>query len=71
MGLHYLTFIGKNFKNNKKLVLLQLVNNVNVNIMNSVGVSSDSAAMNNYQWMMLGWIVFPINSVGMHSDYLK
>ena len=34
MGLHYLTFMGRNFIIRKKLTLVQLMTTANVNIMN-------------------------------------
>ena len=50
MGLHYLTFMGRNLENKKKLMHLQIVNSANMNskyIMNIVNIYNDSAAMNN------------------------
>ena len=50
MDLHYLSFMGRNLKNNKKLTLVQITNNVDMNIkivVNNVGIFSDSGAINN------------------------
>ena len=49
MGLHYLTFMLRNLENRKKLTFVRLMNNVSLNsknIVNSVGIFSDSVAMN-------------------------
>ena len=45
MGLHYLTFIGRNLENKKKPTLLQIMNSValnNKNIVNIVGIVNDN-----------------------------
>jgi len=50
MGLHYLTFMGRNLENRKKLMFIQIMENAFMNLMNivnSVGSFSDSVAMNN------------------------
>ena len=49
MGIHYLTFMGKNLENGKELTLVRISDNVGMNskdIVNSVGVSNDIVAMN-------------------------
>ena len=41
MGLHYLTFMGRNLENSKKLMLVRTMNSASLNsqnIMNSVGI---------------------------------
>ena len=43
MGLHYFIFMGRNLENRKKLILVQIMNSKN--IMNSVGIFSDSVVM--------------------------
>ena len=47
MGLHYLTFMGRNLENKKKSALVQIVNSVDMNVVNNVSISRDSATMNN------------------------
>ena len=50
MGLHYLTFMGRNLIiNTKKLTLVQIMNNACLSsktIMNNVGVFNDSVVIN-------------------------
>jgi hypothetical protein len=49
MGLHYLTFTGRNLENKKKLTLVQIMNSVGMKSMsigNRVGIFDDSVAMN-------------------------
>ena len=41
IGLHYLTFMGRNLENSKKLMLVRTMNSASLNsqnIMNSVGI---------------------------------
>ena len=60
MGLRYLTFMGRNLKNKKKLMLVRIMNNVGMNSMNienNVNIFSDSATT----------IVFLVNNVGMNN----
>ena len=50
MGLHYLSFMGRNLDNRKKLRLVRIMNNAGMNskiIVNNVGIFSDSGAVNN------------------------
>ena len=50
MGLHYLTFMGRNLKNKKKLTFVQIMNSVGMNnndIMSHVSTFNDSVAINN------------------------
>ena len=49
MDLHYLTIMGRNVENMKKLTLVRRMNSVDMNsknIMNSVSISNDNVAMN-------------------------
>ena len=49
MGLHYLTFMGRNLENRKKLTLVRIMNCVGMNskdIVNNVEVFSGSVVMN-------------------------
>ena len=57
MGIHYLTFMGRNLEYKKKLMLVQIMNNagmnsMNNNVMNSMnivssgGIFGDNATMN-------------------------
>ena len=49
MGLHYLTFMGRNLENRKKLTHVRIMNRVgmnNKNVVNSVFLFNDSVAMN-------------------------
>ena len=48
-GLHYLTFMGRNLENRKKLTPIQIIYSVDMNsknIMNNVVIFSGSVAMN-------------------------
>ena len=50
MGLHYLTFMGRNLKNRKKLMLVHIMNSVSLNsknIVNGVGILNESVVINN------------------------
>ena len=50
MDLHYLTFMGRNLENRKKLTLVQTMNNdgmKNKNVGNSVNNFTDTAVMKN------------------------
>ena len=44
MGLHYLTFMGRNLENRKKLMPVQLMNCMN--IVNIINIFSDNVTMN-------------------------
>ena len=49
MDFHYLTFMGRNLENRKKLMPVRIMNNANMNnenIVNSVGMFNDSYAPN-------------------------
>ena len=49
MGLHYLTFMGRNLRDRKKLMLVQMMNSVNMNTknsVNSVSMVNDSDSIN-------------------------
>ena len=49
MDLHYLTFMGRNLENKKRLMLMQIMNNVGMNSENIVivvGIFNDNALMN-------------------------
>ena len=49
MGIHYLTFMGRNLENKKKFMLVQIMNNAvmnNMNIVSSGGIFGDNATMN-------------------------
>ena len=49
MGLHYLTFMGRNLENKKKLMLVQITNSASMNsknIVNRVGIFNDFVARN-------------------------
>ena len=49
MGIHYLTFMGRNLEYKKKLMLVQIMNNAGMNSMNIVssgGIFGDNATMN-------------------------
>ena len=49
MGLHYLTFTGRNLENKKKLTLVWIINSAGLdseNIVCSVGIFNDSSAIN-------------------------
>lgn len=49
MGIHYLTFMGRDLENKKKLTPVQTMNNVgmiNMNIVSSGGIFGDKATMN-------------------------
>ena len=50
MTLHYLTFMGRDLENRKKLTLVRMMNCVGMNskhILNNVGISNDSTAVKN------------------------
>ena len=46
MDFHYLTFMGRNLENTKRLMLIRIMNNACTNIVNSVGNFNISVAMN-------------------------
>ena len=50
MALHYIAFMGRKLESEKKLIVVQIMNNVNMNsknTMKSVGIFNDNDAMNN------------------------
>ena len=50
MGLHYLTFMGRNLENRKELTPVQIMNSTSFNsknIVHGVSIFNDSATMNN------------------------
>jgi hypothetical protein len=50
MGLQYLTFIGRNLENRKKLTPVGIMNSIGLyskNIVNTLGIFNDSANINN------------------------
>ena len=50
MGLHYLTFVGRNLENRKNLIMVQIMNSASFNsknILNSVGMFNDIDIINN------------------------
>ena len=58
MGLHYLTFVGRNFKNNKKPMPVRTINSVNMNsknILNGVNICNDIVSMNSNFGGILMW----------------
>ena len=50
MDIHYISYLtGRNLENRKKLTLVRIMNSANMNsknIVNNVGTSDDSVAMN-------------------------
>lgn len=49
MSFHYLTVMGRDFENEKKLTPIQILNITSVNsqnIVNNIGIFNDSATMN-------------------------
>ena len=49
MCLHYVTFMGRNIENRKKLTRYEIMNHASLiskNIVNSVGIFNDGAPMN-------------------------
>ena len=45
-GLHYLTFMGRNLDNKKKLAPVWIVNSTNTNTMNNASIFSEYSKMN-------------------------
>ena len=58
MGFHYLTFMGRNLKSRKKLMLVRTINIGNMNsknILNSVSIFNESVVVtSNYRQIILG-----------------
>ena len=53
MGLHYLTFMGRLFKNKKKLASVRITNSAGLhseNIVNSVSIFNDNYVINRMVW---------------------
>ena len=46
MGLHYLTFMGRNLDKKKKLALVWIVNSANINTMKNASIFSEYPKMN-------------------------
>ena len=63
MGLHYLTFMGRNLKNKKKPIPVRIMSSTGLNsknIVNSVGTFDDIYIIsNNSKGIILEWIVIP------------
>ena len=64
MGLHYLTFMGRNAENKKKLMPVWRMNSgglSNKDIVHNVGIFDDSTSINNkYMEIMLRWRVIHV-----------